>query len=102
MTARLRAPPARQDLGGEATGGIALEPGEDGLDRWPIGRGGREGRDEERLEARVDAGDDDSFYLAKVITARFYADHLLTQAEGLASTVVDGSGAVLAMPLDQY
>ena len=53
-------------------------------------------------QARVDAGDDDSFYHAKVITARFYADHLLTQAEGLASTVVDGSGAVLAMPLDQY
>ena len=53
-------------------------------------------------QARVDAGDDDSFYHAKVITARFYADHLLTQAEGLASMVVDGSGAVLAMPLDQY
>ena len=53
-------------------------------------------------QARVDAGDGDPFYLAKVITARFYADHLLTQAEGLASTVVDGSGAVLAMPLDQY
>ena len=53
-------------------------------------------------QARVDAGDDDSFYHAKVITARFYADHLLTQAEGLASTVVDGSGAVLAMPLDEY
>ena len=53
-------------------------------------------------QARVDAGDGDPFYHAKVITARFYADHLLTQAEGLASTVVDGSGAVLAMPLDQY
>ena len=53
-------------------------------------------------QARVDAGDDDSFYHAKVITARFYADHLLTQAEGLASTVIDGSAAVLAMPLDQY
>ena len=53
-------------------------------------------------QARAYAGDDDSFYHAKVITARFYADHLLTQAEGLASTVIDGSAAVLAMPLDQY
>jgi len=53
-------------------------------------------------QARIDAGDGDPFYSAKVITARFYADHLLTQAEGLAATVIDGAGAVMAMPLDQY
>ena len=52
--------------------------------------------------ARAGGGGGDFFYQPKVITARFYADHLLTQAEGLASTVIDGSAAVLAMPLDQY
>ena len=53
-------------------------------------------------QARIEAGDGDPFYSAKVITARFYAEHLLTQAEGLASTVVEGAGSVMAMPLEQY
>lgn len=36
------------------------------------------------------------FYKAKLATARFYADHLLTAAPGLAATVVRGADAVLA------
>lgn len=53
-------------------------------------------------QARVDAGDGDPFYQAKVYTARFFADHLLTQAEGLATTVVDGAVSTMAMPVDQF
>ncbi len=44
------------------------------------------------------AGDADPFYLAKIGTARFYADHVLVQAEGLARIVVDGGPSVLAVP----
>jgi hypothetical protein len=36
------------------------------------------------------------FYQAKLATVRFYADHLLAAAPGLASTVVHGAEAVLA------
>ena len=53
-------------------------------------------------QARIDAGDPDPFYRAKVITARFYADHMLTQAEGLALTVTDGAASVMEMPVDQF
>jgi hypothetical protein len=53
-------------------------------------------------QARVDAGDGDPFYQAKTHTARFFADHLLTQAEGFAATVVDGAASTLAMPVDQF
>ena len=48
-------------------------------------------------QARVDSGDPDTFYMAKVITARFYADHFLVQAGGLASAVTEGANGVLGL-----
>jgi hypothetical protein len=47
-------------------------------------------------QARIDAGDADAFYAEKIVTARFYADHFLSQAAGLASSVRDGWVATLA------
>jgi alkylation response protein AidB-like acyl-CoA dehydrogenase len=47
-------------------------------------------------QARIAAGDKDPFYPAKIVTARFFADHLLALAEGLASSVTDGAAGVLA------
>jgi acyl-CoA dehydrogenase len=41
------------------------------------------------------------FYRAKVATARFYADHVLTRAPGLARTVVVGADGALAIEDDQ-
>ena len=43
-------------------------------------------------------GGDAAFYKAKIATARFYCDHLLVQAPGLASTMVRGSAGVMAVP----
>ncbi len=37
-----------------------------------------------------------AFYRAKIDTARFYADHVLSQAAGLAHAITAGSAAVLA------
>jgi alkylation response protein AidB-like acyl-CoA dehydrogenase len=48
-------------------------------------------------QARIEGGDNDPFYPAKIITARFFADHLLSQAEGLASSVTDGAVSVMAL-----
>ena len=42
------------------------------------------------------------FYRAKLATARFYADHVLVRAPGLARTVVAGADAVLAIEDDQF
>jgi alkylation response protein AidB-like acyl-CoA dehydrogenase len=46
-------------------------------------------------------GDDAAFYQAKIQTARFYADHVLVRAAGLARTVVSGADAVLAVEDEQ-
>jgi hypothetical protein len=44
----------------------------------------------------ADAGDQD-FYRAKLATARFYAEHLLPTAAGLAREVITGAASVLAL-----
>ena len=45
---------------------------------------------------------DKSFYEAKVKTARFYADHVLTQAPALRNTVVHGAPGVMALAEEQF
>ncbi len=45
---------------------------------------------------------DQSFYAAKITTARFFADHVLSQAPGLAATVVQGAGSVMALSDEQF
>ncbi|MCD6733626.1 MAG: acyl-CoA dehydrogenase [Burkholderiaceae bacterium] len=45
------------------------------------------------------AGDGDAQFLqAKIATARFHADHLLTQAGALRSAAIEGAAGVLTMP----
>ena len=42
------------------------------------------------------------FMNAKVITARFYADHLLTKAQGARDSIVEGAQCVTALALDAF
>jgi 3-(methylthio)propanoyl-CoA dehydrogenase len=51
---------------------------------------------QERLAAPKANGADAGFYEAKISTARFYADHVLSQAPGLSHSVVHGASAALA------
>ncbi|CAM8649509.1 CaiA Acyl-CoA dehydrogenases [Comamonadaceae bacterium] len=53
-------------------------------------------------EKAVAAGDDVAFMQAKVTTARFYADHLLSKAGGLRDSIVEGADSVTALPLDAF
>ncbi len=46
-------------------------------------------------------GGEAGFYRAKLATARFYADHVLVRAAGLARTVVAGAEGVLSIEDDQ-
>jgi hypothetical protein len=48
-------------------------------------------------EGKGEAG----FLRAKLATARFYADHVLTRAPGLATAVVEGAEGALAIEDDQ-
>jgi 3-(methylthio)propanoyl-CoA dehydrogenase len=56
---------------------------------------------QQRLDLPADTGADAgsadaAFYEAKIMTARFYADHLLSQAPGLAQSIVHGAAGALA------
>ncbi|MBA5636970.1 acyl-CoA dehydrogenase [Duganella sp. LX20W] len=52
---------------------------------------------------KLDANEGDaSFYQAKIVTARFFADHILSQSSGLRSAIVEGSAGVLALTEDQF
>ena len=45
---------------------------------------------------------DADFLHAKIVTARHFADHFLTQAPGLRDATVDGSTAALALTESQF
>ena len=45
---------------------------------------------------------DDAFMQAKMTTARFYADHILSKAPGVRDGIVEGADSVTAMALDSF
>ncbi len=51
--------------------------------------------------AKVGAGGT-AFYSAKIKTARFYADHVLNEAAGLAREIVSGGASALSLSEDQF
>ncbi|MGV7210389.1 acyl-CoA dehydrogenase [Oxalobacteraceae bacterium A2-2] len=54
-------------------------------------------------QRKLAAGEGDAaFYQAKIVTARFFADHILSQASGLRHAIVGGSSGVLALGVDQF
>mgnify|MGYP000894079946 FL=1 len=63
---------------------------------WQLGRAALIAR------TRFAAGDGDPFWPAKLATTRFFADHFLTQAPGLAESVVAGAAGALDMADDSF
>ncbi|RJG06838.1 acyl-CoA dehydrogenase [Noviherbaspirillum cavernae] len=54
-------------------------------------------------ERKLKAGEGDvKFYQAKIATARFFADHFLSQASGYRAAIVDGSIGVLSLAEEQF
>jgi hypothetical protein len=47
-------------------------------------------------------GVDTAFMKAKIITARFYADHLLTKAPGVRDAIIEGAESVTAMAIESF
>jgi butyryl-CoA dehydrogenase len=54
------------------------------------------------VRALRQGSDDRAFHTAKVVTARFFADHVLAAAAGLRDSVVDGSTGVLGLSAEQF
>ena len=64
---------------------------------WQMGRAAL------AAQRRLADGDPDSDFLrAKVGTARFYADHILSRAAGYRDSIVDGAAGVLALEVAQF
>ena len=54
-------------------------------------------------QRKLKAGEGDAkFYQAKIATARFFADHILSQAASYRAAIVEGSAGVLALSEDQF
>ena len=66
---------------------------------WQMGRAMLAALD---LKAQGDTTFGQSFVDAKLVTARFYADHILTKVPSLRDSVVSGADSVNAMALDDF
>jgi len=53
-------------------------------------------------QEQIAKGNDVAFMQAKIVTARFYADHILTKTPGLRDAIVEGAAAVNALALDAF
>jgi alkylation response protein AidB-like acyl-CoA dehydrogenase len=53
-------------------------------------------------EERLAGGEEAAFMQAKIHTARFYADHILSRVPGLRDSIVDGAEAVTSMSLESF
>ncbi|HYW57353.1 MAG TPA: acyl-CoA dehydrogenase [Polaromonas sp.] len=53
-------------------------------------------------EEHLARGEDTAFMQAKVTTAVFYADHLLSKAPGIRDSIVDGADSVTALALEAF
>jgi alkylation response protein AidB-like acyl-CoA dehydrogenase len=53
-------------------------------------------------QEQLASGNDAAFMQAKITTARFYADHILSKVPGLRDSVVDGAESVTALALESF
>jgi len=64
------------------------------LSGWQMGRA--------MLAADAKRAEDPAFYEAKIATAHFFAQHILSQASSLRAAIVEGAEPVNAMTADQF
>ena len=53
-------------------------------------------------EKAIAAGQDVAFMQAKQVTARFYAEHILSQVPGLRHAIVEGADSITSMALEAF
>ena len=54
------------------------------------------------LVAQQKMDEDSAFNSAKVITARFYAEHIMPRASAYAKAAMSGSESTMALPDEQF
>ncbi|MEB8434357.1 acyl-CoA dehydrogenase C-terminal domain-containing protein [Cocleimonas sp. KMM 6892] len=53
-------------------------------------------------QREIDAGSTDEFFKTKILTARFYAEHILPRSEAYATTVQSGAGAIMDLSIENF
>ena len=53
-------------------------------------------------EDRLAAGEDEAFMRAKITTARYFADHILSTVPGMRDSIIDGAAGVTDMALESF
>ncbi|QTD43817.1 acyl-CoA dehydrogenase [Ottowia testudinis] len=53
-------------------------------------------------QTQLGQGSDDAFMKAKIVTARFYADHILTRVPATRDAIVEGAASVMALPQEAF
>jgi 3-(methylthio)propanoyl-CoA dehydrogenase len=53
-------------------------------------------------EDKLAAGVESDFYSAKITTARFYGDHILSRVPGLRDSIIEGADSINSMALDAF
>ena len=53
-------------------------------------------------EQKLAQGEDVAFMQAKIVTAQFYAEHILTKASGLRDSILAGGDVACALPLEMF
>lgn len=53
-------------------------------------------------EQQLSKGQDAAFMQAKIVTARFYADHILTRTPSIRDAVIEGAASVSALALEAF
>ncbi|MBI2744267.1 MAG: acyl-CoA dehydrogenase [Burkholderiales bacterium] len=53
-------------------------------------------------QAELARGEDAAFMQSKITVARFYAEHLLSKAQGVRDSIVEGAGSVTALALEAF
>jgi 3-(methylthio)propanoyl-CoA dehydrogenase len=53
-------------------------------------------------EDRLAAGEDAAFMRAKIATARFYAEHMLSKVPGVRDSIVEGSAGITSMAVEAF
>jgi hypothetical protein len=53
-------------------------------------------------QRKLSAGEDPVFHEAKLVTARFYAEHVLPKAGALLRSILSGGASILALTEEQF
>lgn len=53
-------------------------------------------------QREIDAGSTDEFFKTKILTARFYAEHILPRSQSYATTVQTGAGAIMDLSIENF